>query len=55
MVLVIIFFNFWFYDLFFEERSNWGCEGNVVKFKEEILVNEDRLKFYEMVDFNGIV
>ena len=55
MALVTTLLNFRLHDLFPEERSNWGCEGNAAKLKEEISANEDRLKFYETVDSNGTV
>lgn len=47
--------NFRLQDLFPEERSTWGCEGNAAKLKEEVTANEERLKFFETVNANGTV
>lgn len=45
--------NFRLQDLFPEEKSNWGCEGNAANLKEEVTANEEKLKFYETADANG--
>lgn len=47
--------NFRLHDIFPEERSNWGCEGNAANLTEEVSANEDKLKYYTTVNSNGTV
>lgn len=55
MAAITNLLNFRLHDLFPEEKSNWGCEGNAANLKEEVTANEERLKFYQTVDSNGTV
>lgn len=46
--------NFKMWDLFFDEKVYWGCEGYVVGLIMEINVNGDKVIFFEVVNENGM-